>query len=82
MIRGLPLMSFEDFQNIRDMNDHIRCITVCMAEESIKIDVWRQGKVSSKKRKRARPREIQAVYDLSSTDKRDRRCLTQLLLRL
>lgn len=82
MIRGLPLMSFEDFQNIRDMNDHIRSITVCMAEESVRIDVWRQGKVNQKKRKRSRHKEIQAAYDLSSTDKRDRKCLSQLLLRL
>ena len=82
MIRGLPLMSFEDFQNIRDMNDHIRSITVCMSDESVRIDVWRQGKIGSSKRKRTSHTEIRAVYDLSSTDKRDRKCLSQLLLRL
>ena len=82
MIRGLPMLSLADFQNIRDMNENIRSITVCMAEESIKIDVWRQGKVSKGKRKRCRPQEINAEYDLSSTDKRDRKCLSQLLLRL
>ena len=82
MIRGLPLMTLEDFQNIRDMNDHIRSISVCMAEESVKIDVWRQGKVMKNKRKREHVKDINAQYDLSSTDKRDRKCLTKLLFRL
>lgn len=82
MIRGLPLMTLQDFQNIRDLNDHIRSITVCMSEESIKIDVWRQGKIAKRKRKREHEKEINAQYDLSSTDKRDRKCLTKLLLRL
>lgn len=82
MIRGLPLMSLSDFQNIRDTNDNIRSITVCMAEESIKIDVWRQGKKSKTKKKRKRGKEINAQYDLTSTDKRDRKCLSQMLVRL
>lgn len=82
MIRGLPMMSLQDFENIRDMNDNIRSITVCMAEESIKIDVWRIGKSAKGKRKRTTEKEINAKYDLSSTDKRDRKCLSQLLLRL
>jgi len=82
MVRGLPMMSLQDFQNIRDMNDNIRSIIVCMADESIKIDVWRQGKSAKGKRKRAKEKQINAQYDLSSTDKRDRKCLTQLLLRL
>jgi len=83
MIRGLPLMSLQDFQNIRDMNDHIRGIVVCMADESVKIDVWRQGKSTNNKKKRPRDKEtINAEYDLSSVDKRDRKCLSNLLLRL
>jgi len=84
LIRGLPLMSLEDFQNIRDMNDHIRSITVCMAEESLKIDVWRQGKTpTTRQKKRRRDKStINAQYDLTSTDKRDRKCLQMLLLRL
>jgi len=81
MIRGLPLMTLQDFQNIRDLNDHIRSITVCMTEEFIKIDVWRQGKIVKRKRKREHSKEINVMYDLSSTDKRDRKCLTKLLLR-
>lgn len=82
VIRGLPLMSLQDFQNIRDMNDHIRSITVCMSDESVSIDVWRQGKISKCKRKRLAKKEINALYDLSSTDNRDRKCLQGLLLRL
>ena len=82
MIRGLPLMSLSDFQNIRDMNDNIRSITVCMAEESLKIDVWRTGKKTKGKRKRRMEKQINAQYDLSSTDKRDRKCLSQMLVRL
>lgn len=65
------------------MNDHIRSIAVCMANESVKIDVWRQGKSVKSKKKRARDKEtINAEYDLTSVDKRDRKCLTMLLLRL
>mgnify|MGYP001260347071 CR=1 FL=1 len=83
MIRGLPLLTLRDFQNIRDMNDHIRSITVCMADESVKIDVWRQGKTNKSKKKRPRDKDtINAAYDLTSVDKRDRKCLKMLLLRL
>jgi len=85
LIRGLPMMSVQDFQSISDMNDNIRSIKVCMADESIKIDVWRHGKKISNKRKRGREirdKSINAEYDLSSVDKRDRKCLNAFLLRL
>lgn len=85
LIRGLPMMSIQDFQSISDMNDNIRSIKVCMADESIKIDVWRHGKKISSKRKRGREirdKSINAEYDLSSVDKRDRKCLNAFLLRL
>jgi len=83
IIRGLPLMSIQDFQSILDMNDSIRSIHVCMSDESIKIDVWRQGKKTRHKRKRvSNTNSINAEYDLSSVDKRDRKCLKKFLLRL
>lgn len=82
-IRGMPCMSMGDFKNIRDTNDHIRDIFISTAEETIRIDVWRQGKrpVSKKKRKRSKD-SVVTTCDLSSVDQRDRKCLRQLLLRL
>lgn len=81
-IRGMPLMQLDDFKNIRDTNDHIRDILISTAEELIRIDVWRTGKVRQHK-KRPRPKEaVVTTCDLSSVDQRDRKCLRQLLLRL
>lgn len=82
-IRGMPLMTMDDFQNIRDTNDHIRDIIISTAEETVRIDVWRVGKrpESKKKRKRAKA-SVVTTCDLSSVDQRDRKCVRQLLLRL
>lgn len=82
-IRGMPAMSIEDFQNIRDTNDHIRDIFISTAEEMIRIDVWRTGKEPQRQKKRRRPKEsVVTTCDLSSVDARDRKCLRQLLLRM
>lgn len=82
-IRGMPSMSMEDFQNIRDTNDNIRDIFISTAEENVRIDVWRMGKTPNRKKKRRRAKEaVVTSCDLSSVDQRDRRCLRQLLLRL
>jgi len=82
-IRGMPAMTLEDFQNIRDTNDHIRDIVISTAEESIRIDVWRSGRQPDRKKKRKRPKDsVVTSCDLSSVDQRDRKCLRQLLLRL
>lgn len=82
-IRGMPLMQLDDFKNIRDTNDHIRDILISTAEELIRIDVWRTGKVPNRHKKRRRPKEaVVTTCDLSSVDQRDRKCLRQLLLRL
>lgn len=82
-IRGMPLMSVEDFKNIRDTNDNIRDIFISTAEESIRIDVWRTGKQPKRSKKRRRAKDsVVTTCDLSSVDKRDRKCLRQLLLRL
>ncbi len=82
-IRGMPAMTLDDFQNIRDTNDHIRDILISTAEETIRIDVWRAGKEPRRKQKRRRPKEsVVTTCDLSSVDKRDRKCLRQLLLRM
>lgn len=83
MIKGLPLMSMEDFEHILLMNENIRSVRVDMAAETIQIDVWRGGqqKQRQKKRKR-REKVITSQYDLTSVDRRDRGCLAQLLSRL
>tara|TARA_B110000858_G_scaffold195530_1_gene252160 strand:- start:6938 stop:7585 length:648 start_codon:yes stop_codon:yes gene_type:complete len=82
-IRGMPAMSIEDFQNIRDTNDHIRDILISTADELVRIDVWRTGKQPNRKKKRRRPKEsVVTTCDLSSVDQCDRKCLRQLLLRL
>lgn len=82
-IRGMPCMSMQDFQNIRDTNDHIRDIRISTAEEIIRVDIWRFGKRPDKTKKRKRPKEaVVTSCDLSSVDKGDRKCLRQLLLRL
>jgi len=83
LIRGLPNMSMEDFDHIRLMNENIRSIQINMTDETIQIDVWRLGQTESKKKKRKRAKEcIVSAYDLSSVDKRDRRCLGRLLMQL
>lgn len=83
MIKGLPLMTMEDFEHIQLMNDNIRSIRIDMACETIQIDVWRVGNRVSKKRKRKRDNHvITSQYDLTSVDRRDRGCLRQLLMRL
>lgn len=82
-IRGMPLMSIDDFKNIRDTNDHIRDIFISTSEETIRIDIWRAGKRPTAKKKRKRPKDsVVTDCDLSSVDQRDRKCLRQLLLRL
>ena len=83
IIRGMPLMRFEDFKAIRDMNDHIRDIQISTCEELIRIDVWRTGKKSTTKKKRKRQKDsVVTNCDLSSVDDRDRKCIKQLLLKL
>lgn len=84
LIRGLPTMSINDFDEIKNMNENIRSIKINMAEECIVMDIWRSGKMPNrKKRKRhSEPKNITAKYDLSSVDKRDRKCLNTLLVRL
>lgn len=83
LIRGLPLMTMEDFEQIRLMNENIRSIRVSMTEETVQIDVWRLGHTEQKKKKRKRAKEaIVSAYDLSSVDKRDRKCLCRLLMQL
>ncbi len=85
LIRGLPSMTLDDFEEIRNMNANIRTMVINMAEETLRIDVWRVGKVptkqSGRKRKRGRD-QVTARYDLASVDKRDRKCLNMLLYRL
>lgn len=83
VVRGMPLMSIDDFRNIRDTNDHIRDIFISTAEETIRIDIWRVGKRPTTRKKRKRPKDsVVTDCDLSSVDQRDRKCLRQLLLRL
>jgi len=83
LIRGLPNMSMEDFEQIRLMNENIRSIQVNMTDETIQIDVWRMGQGEPKKKKRKRTNEcIISAYDLSSVDNRDRKCLSRLLMQL
>ena len=83
LIRGLPMMTIQDFESILDMNDNIRSIKICMSDESFTIDVWRQGKKTCQKRKRVSDvQHINAEYDLTSVDKHDRKCLKMFLLRL
>jgi hypothetical protein len=83
MIRGLPLMTMDDFEHILLMNDNIRTIRIDMGAETIKLDIWRAGHSSKRRKKRKRDKEsITSAYDLSSVDRRDRRCLAQLLMRL
>lgn len=83
VIRGMPAMSIEDFQNIRDTNDSIRDIYISTAEECIRIDVWRVGQKQQRSMKRRRPKNTVVMScDLSSVDKRDHKCLRQLILRL
>lgn len=82
-IRGMPCMSIDDFKNIRDTNDHIRDILISTAEELVRIDVWRTGKIPGGRKKRRRPKDaVVTACDLSSVDQRDRKCIRQLLLRL
>ena len=82
-IRGMPSMTIEDFQNIRDTNDHIRDLRISTAEEVVRIDIWRYGKKPERKKKRKRPKEsVVTSCDLSSVDEKDKKCLKQLLLRL
>jgi len=82
-IRGMPVMSLEDFQNIRDTNDNIRDIFISTVEECIRIDVWRAGQGARKSTKRHRPKSAVVMScDLSAVDKRDHKCLRQLMLRL
>ncbi len=83
MIQGLPLMSLDDFEHILLMNENIRSIRLDMATESVQIDIWRKGHSSKKRKKRKRDKgNITSSYDLSSVDRRDRKCLAQLLIRL
>jgi len=82
-IRGMPLMRLGDFKNIRDTNDHIRDILISTAEDLIRIDVWRTGKVPTVRKKRRRPKEaVVTTCDLSAVSTGDRKCIRQLLLRL
>tara|TARA_B110000008_G_C16975908_1_gene565854 strand:+ start:3712 stop:4356 length:645 start_codon:yes stop_codon:yes gene_type:complete len=84
LIRGLPAMSMEDFDHVFIMNDSIRSIAIDMANETIQIDVWRAGhgaRRKSLKRKLGKD-TITSLYDLSSVDKRDRNCLSRMLLKL
>lgn len=83
LIRGMPPMTLEDLQNIRDMNEKIRSIKLDMSEETIQVDVWRGEPPKSKRKKRRRDKDVvAATYDLSSVDKRDKKCLTMFLYRL
>ena len=84
MVQGLPLMSMDDFEHILLMNENIRSINLDLANETIKIDVWRAGHGTKTRRKKRRreQQKITSAYDLSSVDKRDRKCLAQLLIHL
>lgn len=85
MVRGLPCMNMNDFLQIINMNEDIRSIVVSMADDAIYIDVWRTGKAQRAKKRRKRKREdvtVTARYDLSSVDRRDRKCLETLLYKL
>lgn len=83
LIRGLPTMSMEDFDHIFLMNDRIRSISIDMSNETLQLDVWRAGYVSRKSKKRKFEKDtITSMYDLSSVDKRDRKCLSRMLFKL
>lgn len=83
LIRGMPTVTLEDLQNIRDMNERIRNITICMVDETIRVDVWRHAPPRRRVSKRKREKEVVAAEcDLSSVDKRDKKCLQMLLFRL
>lgn len=76
-------MQLDDFKNIRNTNDHIRDILISTAEDLIRIDVWRTGKLPDVRKKRRRPKDaVVTTCDLSSVSAGDRKCLRQLLLRL
>lgn len=82
-IRGVPPMTLEDFQNIRDMNNNIKSVSISIAEEVVRIEVWRVGKRPQSKRKRKRPKKtVVTPCDLTSVDERDRKCLRVFLLRI
>ena len=49
LISGLPKITLHDFIQISTTNGNIREIVVNMAEGTVKIDVWRQGKKIKKK---------------------------------
>ena len=76
-------MSMEDFDHIFLMNDRIRSISIDMSNETLQLDVWRAGYVSRKSNKRKFEKDtITSMYDLSSVDKRDRKCLSRMLFKL
>lgn len=77
-------MSLQDLQNIRDMNQKIRSIVLDMSTETIQVDVWRAEHTSRvKKKKRRRSKDVvSSVYDLTSVDARDKKCISMLLYRL
>mgnify|MGYP006091518289 FL=1 len=81
LISGLPKITLHDFIQISTTNGNIREIVVNMAEGTVKIDVWRQGKkIKKKKQKRKRDISIlQTETDLSNVDKRDLNCIRMLI---
>lgn len=86
ILRGLPMMTMDDFKSIRDMNDSVRSVMVCMADPHVRMDVWRKDKSRPSKKRRRRhggsTASTASSWDLSSVDAKDRRCLNILLNRL
>lgn len=86
IVRGVPVLTIDDIHSICDMNERIRSVRVNMTDETLCIDVWRDGKVPpmSKKRKRGTVQETTTLsnWDLNSVDKSDRRCLDMFLRRI
>lgn len=80
LLRGLPSIVMNDFATIRNTNQRIRKIVVNMAEESIRVDVWRENAAQpTRQRKRHRQEARRIACDMSNVEKGDKKCLLTLL---
>lgn len=79
LIRGLPNIAMNDFATILNTNERIRKILVNMAEESIRVDVWREKAPQTRQRKRHRQEARRIACDMSNVEKGDKKCLLTLL---
>ena len=77
-ICNLPNMTLNDFESIKTLAPRLRCITMSLKENWLKIDMWKNG-ATSRKIKRKLSLNTKRTWNLKSIGSQDHGMLKRLL---